>query len=114
MNQLSIAEKRFPRGQQDIAADFFALRKIHNGTRWVKETSNTLNPASHCDIAWAAALASCAHASARCQAGCTVLHDNFTFDGKEYHSLTGGPRHPLTREQAMLLSDDPNIWRPLA
>ena len=62
MNQLSVAEKRFPRSEQDIAADFFALRKFHTGTRWIfTEGRNSLNPASHCDIAWAAALASHAH-----------------------------------------------------
>ncbi len=62
MNQLSVAEKRFPRSEQDIAADFFALRKVYTGTRWVfTEGRNTLNAASHCDIAWAAALASDAH-----------------------------------------------------
>jgi phage FluMu gp28-like protein len=62
MNQLSSGEKRFPRSEPDIAADFFALRKFHTGTRWTfTEGRNTLNPASHCDIAWAAALASYAH-----------------------------------------------------
>jgi phage FluMu gp28-like protein len=62
MNQLAIAEKRFPRDEPDIAADFFALRKIHTGTKWTfSQGRNSLNPASHCDIAWAAALASFAH-----------------------------------------------------
>ena len=62
MNQLATAEKRFPRSDQDIAADFFALRKFYTGTRWAfSEGRNTVNPASHCDIAWAAALASHAH-----------------------------------------------------
>ena len=62
MNQLATAKKRFPRSEQDIAADFFALRKSFEGTRWVfSEGRNTLNPVSHCDIAWAAALASEAH-----------------------------------------------------
>jgi phage FluMu gp28-like protein len=62
MNQLSMAEKRFPRSEADIAADLFALRKVHTGTRWTfTEGRNSLNPASHCDIAWAAALASYAH-----------------------------------------------------
>ena len=63
MNQLSVAEKRFPRSEQDIAADFFALRKTYIGTRWVfTEGRNSYNPASHCDIAWAGALATDAHA----------------------------------------------------
>src|SRR5262249_30351381 len=58
MNQLSIAEKRFPRSEVDIAADFFAIRKVNTGVRWVfTEGRNVHNPASHCDIAWAAALA---------------------------------------------------------
>ncbi len=59
MNQLATAKKRFPRAEQDIAADYFALRKVHQATRWVfTESPNTLNPSSHCDIAWAGALAS--------------------------------------------------------
>ena len=33
MNQLSVAEKRFPRSEQDIAADYFALRKSHTGAK---------------------------------------------------------------------------------
>jgi phage FluMu gp28-like protein len=62
MNQLSVAEKRFPRADQDIAADFFALRKHFTGSKWVfSEGRNSYNPASHCDIAWAAALSSHAH-----------------------------------------------------
>jgi phage FluMu gp28-like protein len=62
MNQLSVGEKRFPRSDQDIAGDFFALRKFYTGTRWVfSEGRNPYNPASHCDIAWAAALATHAH-----------------------------------------------------
>jgi hypothetical protein len=62
MNQLATAKKRFPRSEQDIASDYFALRKTYEGSRWVfSESPNTLNPASHCDIAWAGALASEAH-----------------------------------------------------
>jgi phage FluMu gp28-like protein len=68
MNQLSVAEKRFPRSQQDIAADFFALRKTFTGTKWAfNESANTNNPASHCDIAWAAALATHAHTQRKSQ-----------------------------------------------
>jgi phage FluMu gp28-like protein len=64
MNQLSVSEKRFPRTEQDIAADYFALRKVYTGTRWAfNEGRNTFNPASHCDIAWAGALATHAHTS---------------------------------------------------
>ena len=59
MNQLATAEKIFPKGEADIASDFFALRKIYHGKRWVyTEGRNMLNAASHCDIAWAGALAS--------------------------------------------------------
>src|SRR6185369_9927127 len=86
MNQLSMAQKRFPRSHPDIAADFFALRKTFNGTRWVfSEARNSLNPASHCDIAWAAALASHAHTQNTAQVGAAVVHDNGWFDGKEFH-----------------------------
>jgi phage FluMu gp28-like protein len=65
MNQLSVAEKIFPKDQPDVAQDFFALRKIHTGNRWkFTEGRNLLNPSSHCDIAWAGALASQADARA--------------------------------------------------
>ena len=73
MNQLSVAEKRFPRSEQDIAGDYFALRKTHNGTKWVfSEGRNLHNPASHCDIAWAGALASHANSATRCEVGAMV------------------------------------------
>jgi phage FluMu gp28-like protein len=66
MNQLATAQKRFPRDHQDIAADFFALRKSFQRNRWVfSESKNPLNAASHCDIAWAAALATWAHTENR-------------------------------------------------
>lgn len=59
MNQLSVAEKIFPRGEPDVAQDYFSLRKIYSGKRWVfTEGRNLLNAASHGDIAWAGALAS--------------------------------------------------------
>ena len=58
MNQLAVAEKQFPKDQPDIAADYFAMRKIFSGKRWAfTEGRNMLNPASHCDIAWAGGLA---------------------------------------------------------
>jgi phage FluMu gp28-like protein len=58
MNQLATVQKRFPREHQDIAGDYFALRKIHVANRWAfTEGRNSLNPPSHCDIAWAGALA---------------------------------------------------------
>ncbi len=73
MNQLSVAEKRFPKSEPDIASDYFALRKAHNGSKWAfSEGHNTLNPASHCDIAWAGALATHAHTENRCTVGAEV------------------------------------------
>jgi phage FluMu gp28-like protein len=73
MNQLSMAEKRFPREEQDIAADYFALRKSFVGKKWVfAEGYNSHNPSSHCDIAWAGALASEAHLRRKSQAWAMV------------------------------------------
>jgi hypothetical protein len=70
MQQLSSAQKRFPHSEQDIASDFFALRKHYQATRWIfSEGTNTLNPASHCDIAWAGALATHAHIQRKVCAG---------------------------------------------
>src|SRR5207249_9844305 len=44
MNQLSVAEKRVPKSEQDVAADYFALRKTFSGNRWVfSEGRNTFN-----------------------------------------------------------------------
>jgi len=73
MNQLSVAEKRFPKTEPDIAADFFALRKVFTGNKWIfTEGHNSYNPASHCDIAWAGALASEAHTRKRSTAWAMV------------------------------------------
>lgn len=59
MNQLSVSEKQMPKDQPDVASDYFALRKIYQGKRWVfTEGRNMLLPESHCDIAWAGALSS--------------------------------------------------------
>ncbi len=70
MNQLASAQKRLPKSDQDIAADYFALRKSYTGTKWAfSESRNTLNPASHCDIAWAGALATHAHIQRKHSAG---------------------------------------------
>jgi phage FluMu gp28-like protein len=70
MNQLSLAEKRFPRSELDIAADYSALRKNYVGARWVfSEGRNLYNPASHCDIAWAGALATEAHHTGTARVG---------------------------------------------
>jgi hypothetical protein len=110
MNQLSVAEKRFPKSEADIAADFFALRKTHNGVRWAfSEGRNSLNPASHCDIAWAAALATNAHTERKCTVGAAVLYDTGWFDGKDFHPYNSDKPSP-TPEEALLWSDDPRIW----
>jgi hypothetical protein len=104
MNQLSVAEKRFPKSEHDIAADFFALRKSHTGTRCVfSEGRNSLNPNSHCDIAWAGALSTHAHAESKCGAGGMVVYDHW--DG-------GAAYSKLSPEAKLLWSDDPAIWRP--
>jgi phage FluMu gp28-like protein len=73
MNQLSGGEKHFPKSEADVAADYFALRKTHTGTRWAfSEGRNSLNAASHCDIAWAGALATHAHLERPYSTGCLV------------------------------------------
>lgn len=65
MNQLSVGEKQMPRDQPDIAQDYFAMRKIYQGKRWVfTESRNLLNPASHCDIAWGGGLSTHADSNA--------------------------------------------------
>ena len=112
MNQLSVAEKRFPRSQQDIAADFFALRKAFTGNKWAfSEGRNSLNAASHCDIAWAAALATHAHTERKSGVWAAVLME----DGTLWKS--DDPNRQQTSEEArvrgLMLSNDPNIWRPL-
>jgi phage FluMu gp28-like protein len=57
MNQLASTERRWPGKWQDVSADYFALRKTHNGARWLfSEGTNNHLAASHCDIAWAGAL----------------------------------------------------------
>lgn len=58
MNQLATAEKRIPRAWQDVALDYFALRKTYTGSKWIfSEGTNNALEYSHCDIAWAGALA---------------------------------------------------------
>lgn len=64
MNRLSESGKVMPKDQADIYQDVFALRKIFGGGKWIfSEGKNLLNPASHCDMAWAGALASEADAT---------------------------------------------------
>lgn len=56
--QFASGERRIPEDEPDVAQDFFALRRSWQGKSWIyTESSNPLNPASHCDIAWAGALA---------------------------------------------------------
>lgn len=58
MQELAAVRKRFPRGEPDVAADYFALRKCCRQGRWLfLESANPLNAASHGDLAWAGALA---------------------------------------------------------
>ncbi len=112
MNQLSACEKRFPRSEQDIAADYFGLRKIHTGTKWAFcERRNTSNPASHCDIAWAGALASYAHAQRKNCCGAAVAHEHGWSDSAGFHPYNSGKT--VSPEAALLMSDDPRIWKPL-
>jgi phage FluMu gp28-like protein len=87
MNQLSVAEKHFPKDQPDIAADFFALRKTFVGNRWVfSEGRNHSNSASHCDIAWAAALATYAHSeNENFGVGAAVAHETGWSDSRGFH-----------------------------
>jgi len=88
MNQLSVSEKHFPKDHPDIAADFFALRKIHTGTRWLfTEGRNHQNSASHCDIAWAAALSTFAHTQddSYGTVGAAVAHETGWSDARGFH-----------------------------
>mgnify|MGYP001600720509 CR=1 FL=1 len=58
MTRLASVEKRFPRDWQDVAYDYFAVKKITVGNRFVfTEGANMFNPNSHCDIAYSGALA---------------------------------------------------------
>src|SRR5207245_4269767 len=114
MNQLSTAQKRFPGSQQDIAADYFALRKEYSGTRWVfSEGRNALNPVSHCDIAWAGALATHAHTENKGSVGAAVLMDDGTMMTGEELVARDKARVKLSPEERLLWSNDPRIWRPL-
>jgi phage FluMu gp28-like protein len=107
MNQLSVAEKRFPRSEADVAADYFALRKTHTGTKWAfSEGRNALHAASHCDIAWAGALATHAHVEIPCSLGCLVAYDHF--DGVNASNARAFEK--LSPEQRLLWSNDPQIW----
>jgi phage FluMu gp28-like protein len=111
MNQLSVAQKRFPRAEQDIAADYFALRKVFAAGKWTfSEVKNSLNPASHCDLAWAGALASYAHAQGKSRVWAAVAHENGWSDENGFHPYNS-PGTACSPETEMLWSDDPSIWR---
>jgi phage FluMu gp28-like protein len=57
MNQLAVADRVWPQAEKDISHDYFAMRKIFKGNRWVFSSGpNHLNQASHGDIAWAGAM----------------------------------------------------------
>jgi phage FluMu gp28-like protein len=76
MNQLQALEKELPNATEhaDIVQDFFAMRKIFSAGRWhFTEGRNTLNSASHCDMAWSGGLASYADANARVLAGMEII-----------------------------------------
>lgn len=83
MNQLQTAEKCFPLDKEhdDIAQDYFGMRKIWSGGRWhFSESRNSLNPASHCDIAWSGALATKADELGKVEVRVSLPCD----DGREY------------------------------
>jgi phage FluMu gp28-like protein len=108
MNQLSSAEKHFPSSHHDIAADFFALRKIHTGAKWLfTEGRNNHNPDSHCDIAWAAALSTCAHIDNE-SPGARAVVVMETEAAQRLASINPKKAHELD----LLSSNDPSLWRP--
>jgi hypothetical protein len=79
------------------------------GSKWAfTEGRNTSNPASHCDIAWAGALATHAHTQRKTTIGCAILHDDGTI------SSSDDPRRELTEQEriiSMMHSNDPRIWQ---
>lgn len=80
MNQLQAAEKILPLAEEhdDIAHDYFGMRKISRGNKWYfSESRNLMNPASHCDIGWAGALASKADENASVATILTISNDDF-------------------------------------
>ena len=62
------------------------------------------------DIAWAGALATHAHTERRPEVWAAVLHEDGWFDGKDFHPYNA-PEATMTREQEMLLTNDPSIWK---
>jgi hypothetical protein len=115
MNQISVAEKRFPRSHQDIASDFFALRKMHNGVRWnFSESKNLMNPASHCDIAWAGALSTFAQMENKnTGAGGVVIMEDGSALYSDQIRVSPAPETEEERVRRMLMSNDPRIWSRL-
>lgn len=64
MNQLTAGERGLPVGEADVAMDLFSLQKsVRSGQVAFDAVQNPLNAASHCDMAWSAALSGEADAS---------------------------------------------------
>ena len=73
-------------------------------------SSGTLNPASHCDIAWAGPLATHAHTERRSAVGAAVALENGWVDENGFHPDRSSSQ-TVSPEQALLWSNDPRIWR---
>ncbi len=93
---------------------------MHTGTRWnFSEGKNLLNPASHCDIAWAGALSTFAHMENKtCGVGAAVLQDDgsvlFSHQIPVPASYDRDPeKAEADRVRLMLNSNDPAIWTRL-
>ena len=71
------------------------------------------HPASHCDIAWAGALASHAHTENKDSVGAAILMDDGTMMTGEELVARDKARAKLSPEERLLWSNDPRIWRPL-
>ena len=71
------------------------------------------NPASHCDIAWAGALATHAHNENKGSVGAATIDEHGNIVTGEELVAREKARKKLTPEQALLLSNDPRIWKPL-
>lgn len=94
MNQMSVAEKIWPKAERDIASDYFAMRKLYSGGGWkFSEGTNQLNKASHCDIAWAGAMATKA-------SGESI---NFTYEAVGPERETSVYANRITRTRGLLI-----------
>ncbi len=67
--------------------DDVVLRKNFTGSKWLfTEGRNPHNPASHCDIAWAGALATFAYTeNTTSGVSAAVAHETGWFDGRQFH-----------------------------